>query len=458
MFSMKTILKKSAVYLIGNFASKILSSLIIPIYAIYLSSTALGEFDYVQTIMNIIGPIATLTIWESVLKFNLDNDSEKAKVETFTNALFVISISSIVIVLVLLTYNYYFNIFKTSSFLSITMIILTPFLLLFQYFSRSIKDTVSYIYSGILTSLVNFAAILILVVYLKTGVFGLVSSYILGQISGILLIGFRINIYKFFNIKFINFTILKKMLIFSTPLAINTISLWLINGLSRIIITNSFGLETNGEFAFAVKFSTFLSLFAGVINMALIEEAIINAKERTFVNNFQKNFDILSEIFIYLAILFLPVINIFFAFIENTDFSNAYSFIPMIMLGSVFSILSTNLGALFQAIEKTNLHSISTIVGGIFFIGFSYLMMSTMGVFSVAFGQMVGYFTTFAVRFYFARKLVGIKICKNIWMLLIIYIFMAYFYLVKDKLFLILGTILVLFLFIRKLWKYKIKK
>lgn len=459
MFSMKTILRKSIIYLIGNFSAKILSSLIIPIYAVYLSSSALGEFDYIQTLMNIIGPIATVAIWESVLKFNLDiNSSEKNKRELFSNAVFVVLISSMLIILSLLIYNSYFSIFKTSVFLSITMILLTPYLMLFQYFSRSINDTATYVYSGIISSLVNFSSILFFVVYLNKGVSGLILSYVLGQISGVILIGIRTKIIQYIDIQSVSYKTLRKMILFSTPLAINSISLWLINGLSRIIITNSFGLEANGEFAFAAKFSTFLSLFAGVINMALIEEAIINSKEKNFSNNFQRNFNFLAEMFLYLAILFLPIIYIFFTFIQHTDFVEAYSFVPIIMLGSVFSILSTNLGALFQAIEKTRLHSISTITGGLFFIIMSYSMMPSLGVYSVALGQMIGFLTMFLVRLYFAKKLVGINFKKNLLILLIFYLCVSYFYIEKNKLLLFSSALIVVFLFVNKIWKYKFKR
>ena len=459
MFSMKTILRKSIIYLIGNFSAKILSSLIIPIYAVYLSSSALGEFDYIQTLMNIIGPIATVAIWESVLKFNLDiNSSEKNKRELFSNAVFVVLISSMLIILSLLIYNSYFSIFKTSVFLSITMILLTPYLMLFQYFSRSINDTATYVYSGIISSLVNFSSILFFVVYLNKGVSGLILSYVLGQISGVILIGIRTKIIQYIDIQSVSYKTLRKMILFSTPLAINSISLWLINGLSRIIITNSFGLEANGEFAFAAKFSTFLSLFAGVINMALIEEAIINSKEKNFSNNFQRNFNFLAEMFLYLAILFLPIIYIFFTFIQHTDFVEAYSFVPIIMLGSVFSILSTNLGALFQAIEKTRLHSISTITGGLFFIIMSYSMMPSLGVYSVALGQMIGFLTMFLVRLYFAKKLVGINFKKNLLILLIFYLCVSYFYIEKNKLLLFSSALMVVFLFVNKIWKYKFKR
>ena len=36
------VLKKSAIYLIGNFSSKILMAIIIPIYAFYIQSSDLG--------------------------------------------------------------------------------------------------------------------------------------------------------------------------------------------------------------------------------------------------------------------------------------------------------------------------------------------------------------------------------------------------------------------------------
>lgn len=65
----KKLIKKTGLYFIGNLSSKILTFVLVPIYAFYIKSEELGEFDYAQTIMNIIVPICFVAIWEAILKF-----------------------------------------------------------------------------------------------------------------------------------------------------------------------------------------------------------------------------------------------------------------------------------------------------------------------------------------------------------------------------------------------------
>jgi len=62
---------KAVFYFIGNFGSKFLSSLLVPIYAIYLTSQDLGEYDFQLSIAQFLAPILLCAIWESVLKFSL---------------------------------------------------------------------------------------------------------------------------------------------------------------------------------------------------------------------------------------------------------------------------------------------------------------------------------------------------------------------------------------------------
>ena len=70
------LLKKIGLYFIGNLASKILSAILIPIYAFYVSSSDLGIFDYSQTLMQIIVPIVYFSIWEAILKYVILADSD----------------------------------------------------------------------------------------------------------------------------------------------------------------------------------------------------------------------------------------------------------------------------------------------------------------------------------------------------------------------------------------------
>lgn len=73
--------KKTGVYFVGNFSSKVISAIIVPIYAVYVSSADLGEYDYLLTLTQIIAPVAYLAIWEAILKFCINGkagDAERA--------------------------------------------------------------------------------------------------------------------------------------------------------------------------------------------------------------------------------------------------------------------------------------------------------------------------------------------------------------------------------------------
>ena len=67
----KKLLKKTGLYFIGNLSPKLLTILLIPIYAFYISSSELGYYDFTQTIMGILIPVVFVAIWESVLKYLL---------------------------------------------------------------------------------------------------------------------------------------------------------------------------------------------------------------------------------------------------------------------------------------------------------------------------------------------------------------------------------------------------
>ena len=72
----KRILKKTGLYFIGNLSTKLLSAILVPLYAFYVNAEDLGAFDYSQTLLNIVVPIAFLCVWEAVLKFVLAEEEK----------------------------------------------------------------------------------------------------------------------------------------------------------------------------------------------------------------------------------------------------------------------------------------------------------------------------------------------------------------------------------------------
>ena len=95
------LLKKSGLYFIGNFSSKILTALLLPLYAFYISTEDFGYFDYSQTLMNIIMPFIFVAIWESILKFIIAENDDKTKDKILgTSAIFTLTIGIVSIFII----------------------------------------------------------------------------------------------------------------------------------------------------------------------------------------------------------------------------------------------------------------------------------------------------------------------------------------------------------------------
>lgn len=80
--------KKTGLYFIGNMSSKIMTALLVPVYAFYVSAYDLGAYDYSQTIMQIAVPILYMAIWEAVLKYVISSDDKNQQNEYIGNSFF----------------------------------------------------------------------------------------------------------------------------------------------------------------------------------------------------------------------------------------------------------------------------------------------------------------------------------------------------------------------------------
>ncbi|MCY9006774.1 lipopolysaccharide biosynthesis protein [Peribacillus frigoritolerans] len=407
---LKTLSRKAGLYLIGNFSSKILSALLLPIYAFYIVADDLGYFDLMQTLMGICIPITFLAIWEAILRFLLGEKDEKSKkVIISTTAFFTILISGIVCV-VFIILNHFKIIEIKSIELIIGMFLSTSFAQIWQYYARAFGESKVFVWSGILGTIINFIFVLIFIVVFKTDLTGLFISYILGQVAIFLIIEFKVRVISTIKIGYINIHVLWKMLKFSQPLVLNLISTWLIIGFGRLIITMELGTEANGLFSFASKFSLIVTMIGSVVTMAIIEEAILAAKTKGLDSSFGRTMEVLFKIFQLIILLAVPAIVIFYKSIENTDYYNSLQYAPWLLLFSVAKTMASNIGSAFQAINKTKYQFTTTIIGAIVTVIFSYSFISSLGIYAVVIGQILGAIIMLLTRYNLLKKYIDIEI------------------------------------------------
>ena len=87
----KYLAQNVGLFALGNIGTKMISFFLLPLYTNVLSTTQYGTIDLVFTICNVVVPIITFNIGESVMRFSLDKDADQDRIQSI--GIFVILIS-----------------------------------------------------------------------------------------------------------------------------------------------------------------------------------------------------------------------------------------------------------------------------------------------------------------------------------------------------------------------------
>lgn len=395
------------------------------LYAFYIDASDLGEYEYVQTLVYIIAPIFFVSIWEGVLKFILSENNEEIKRKIITtSALFSIVASAVIAVV----FGIYYTFISKKGLYTIYFLltyILNGLVWVWQNYAKSLDKNRIYIKSSIIGSAINILTVVLLVIFCNMKLHALFISNILGILTTFFVIEKDLKVFSNIKKSDIDIPILKKMIKYSFPLIINMISVWVITGFGKIIIQNVLGAEANGAYSFANKFTVIITFIGTILNMAITEEMLRLGKEGV-EKDFSQILQQLTEKFLALAIISLPLIRIFYEFIKKTGYYESKIYIPLLLVYSIIIVIVNSISAVFKVYEKTKHQSIATTIGA---IGSIIIMLSTIhiwGIMGVVIGQICGATVNMLAMFIFMKKYSQTKFnYKNIIILIILYILLA---------------------------------
>ncbi|OZU88240.1 hypothetical protein CIL03_11335 [Virgibacillus indicus] len=401
----KKLLNNTLIFAIGNLGSKGITLLLVPLYTFHLTQTEYGLVDLFQVTITLLVPIVSLSIFEAVLRFVMDDEDVSA---VFTNCLFITSISSLII---LLLSTIFFSIGFMRDFLPYIaiIIILQLFYSLYTQFVRGLGMVGLFAISGLLMSLVVLIMNLLFIVWLELGVIGYLVSMILGLFTSLIYININVNSLKYINLSSISINLNKRLLKYSLPLMPNTLMWWIINASSRFFILLFAGTSYNGLFATASKIPSILSLFNTIFfkawELSAIEEYDSKNKKNIYSNifNYYQQF-----LFIVLAsiLLFLKTI---FEFLIGKDFYDAWIYVPFLLIGVLFSSFSSFLGTNYIASKETKGVFKTSIIGGTTSLVLNIITIPLLGVIGASISSMISFMVMTIIRLYDTKKYIVIE-------------------------------------------------
>ena len=400
--------KKMSIYLVGTFSTYLINILLVPLYAYFVSTEELGEYDYLLSVSNMITPIVFFVLWESILKYCLGKDKDN-----FTNyfsTAFIFGgfgcIACAAVMGCLIPFN-----LKINLPLLFLLIIVQGLVSLWQYSARAMGETKQYVISGIAGSVALILLDLFFAFCLRLDYIGLTISRITSLLITIVVLEFKTKLLSKIRFQLFSKTKLKQMLLFSAPLVVNTVALWFYSGGNRIIIRDLIGASENGLYSFAAKFSVLISFCSTIVSMAVIEEAYSYNSIDEYRVKIGRLISMISKAYFSMILLAIPAINILYQFaFKQTAYYESSVFVLPLLLSALFTALANNYGSSFQVTDKTKYIFITTLVGAIISLAISLGFIGVLGIWSVVIGNIIGPFVMMLLRAIYAKKVTQLSI------------------------------------------------
>lgn len=401
-----SMIKTTCIYFVGNFATKLLTFFLLPLYTMYLSSVEFGKVDLWLSAIGLVAPIFTLQSTESVFRFLCTSKKGEQK-QTITNAatIFMSGMAIFLSVYTLCAKKMHFQYGNLFVIYFITMYMG----LFLQQILRALSYNMEYAITGMLMTAIQLVLNMVLIIKYHLGGEALFLSGIGGSIGICIFIALRIKVWQYIDFKLVTRDEILKQIKYGIPLIPNQICWWMISILGRYLLAYFTDVSHTGVLAVASKFPSLLITVNSIFFLAWTENIIkeFDAPDRDeYFSNAFLNFGIFS---ISAAACLLPVIRIYNAATISGEFAEAWKYIPILYIGAIFNSMATFLGSVYTASLKTIPALTTTMITAVVNVLISIIMIPYFGVWGIVYANAIAFIIFFGIRIKSVKKIIGLR-------------------------------------------------
>lgn len=399
--------KDSILYTMANIFTKGIGFFMLPFYLNYLNKIEYGVYDYIFTIGGFVSIVVALEITQSVLRFSSEEKCDIEKSKYITNGVFFSFIAYVTCFLLSLLFIDKLSVFITGQsgqyitvILALVSYIVTSMLymssIIFRSNLNSKSATLSSAISAAMVAVFSFIGLQLF----EQSLIVILLSTISGQLIVIVYNYTKLSRYWLHRP---NAAVLKKMLLFSSPLVISSIGVVLSTLVDRMVIKELLGFSELAEYGVAARFASIVTLVTLGFQSALAPLVYSQLDNPNVKFSIRKLFSIYCIVsLIFLVFLFLLSKKIFLIFLGESYLNSAY----------IFSILSCSMlihsayvffpGLSINGKTKT-LATVNILVGIINFLG-NCLLVPLLGIEGAAYSTLFCSIAFFITNVFFSEK------------------------------------------------------
>ncbi|MBR6509603.1 MAG: polysaccharide biosynthesis C-terminal domain-containing protein [Clostridia bacterium] len=394
------LVKNSGIFFIANFGSKIVTFLMVRFYTEILSASEYGIIDLLFTTVNLVVPIITLSITESVLRFSIDDFENRKKsltygytVAIFGNLLF--SLSGF--------FLYKIDAFKGNLVLFFLLSFTNSVQMVTSQFARGVGKSKLFAFSGFLHTVLQVGLNIIFLSVFSWGIKGYLLASIISN-AFVIIVTFVVGEFRDYICSIIDLGYLKQMIVYSCPLIPNSVFWWLTQSSSRYIIAIILSDTANGLYAAANKIPTIISTISGIFFQAWQLSSVDEANSKDKNKFYTKVFNAFSMVLICGTSFCLVVLQPIYKILVEKSYYESWRCAPFLFIAMVFSSYSSFIGTNYTTMKKTKGVFLTTAVGGGINIVLGIIFTSIFGIIGSAFASALSFMAIWLIRAFDTRK------------------------------------------------------
>ena len=404
----KSLVKDTIIFGLGKFGSKLILFLLVPLYTRYLSTDEYGISELVFTISQIIVPIVSVMIFDGIMRFGLEKGANKNDV--LAVGLFVLLFDCVISLLIIPLSSLYDSISEWRWYLYWNVILYIAYNIELNYIKACDKNKEFALLSVLQTVFIATLNVVFLVV-MKLGMkgymlatnlsylFSFIIAFLIGKVGkGILLSHFKKKLFK-------------SMIVYSAPLALNTLAWHIVSTTDRIMLERMLSADALGVYTLASKIPSLINVFVAIFQQSW---GISSVKEfeSTNDNHFYTSVFKVYYIGIFgICILLSSVMKQFmYIYVGNNAFSESWRYVPLLLVSASFSAIAVYYAGIYSALKKSINVMVTVLISGIVNLVINYFFIRIIGIYGAVVGTAMCYISIVVLRAIDVNRFISIKV------------------------------------------------
>lgn len=366
-----------------------------------------GIADFVFSVSQLVIPVLSISIWEAVLRYGLKREEKKADVIKCAALIFLVC--SVILIAITPVWNLYTPVAKWKWYLTAYSICFISNQI--ELFYIRVKERKKLFAIASIAQTFTLASLnVFLLVFIRCGIKGYLLSNIISLFANTIFLLVSGDIFSDIKRGSIRLDLMKKMILYASPLVINNISWWAIHSSDKIMIEAMLTVGELGLYTVATKIPSLVNVFISIFSQAWSVSSIKEVENSNDSQYYSGVFDYYSMLAFGATVGLCLIIKLFMKFYVGNDFYVAWRYVPLLLVAASFSAISTYFASLLSALEKSLHIMSSTFVGGIANVLINYVFIQMYGVWGAIIGTVAAYVIISMMRMTFVLRRINISV------------------------------------------------